>query len=228
MDKYKEEIETIKERINTYSKDEIFNADELALFYRQIPKKRLTTRRSIKNCDFRKDRITILLCCNYSGSFKFQPIVIHSSLKPKGTSDTFFREQQLKYYQQSSSWIDTSIWNQVLHDWDELLDTYSFGESEYTDSVNKVLFNSNNKQNTFSLNNIQPFQFSPKLYINSVQNRNQEMCCEGNENGNNNCFLSYFNQRMKGKTGYTFLKKCSMNLIISLWIIKVRKKEEKQ
>ncbi|KRX51947.1 Tigger transposable element-derived protein 6 [Trichinella sp. T9] len=66
-------VDTWKDRVqillNDYRPDEIFNADEMDLFHRILPDKTLTFKS--ENCSggkLSKERLTVLLCCNESGS----------------------------------------------------------------------------------------------------------------------------------------------------------------
>ncbi|KRX72758.1 Tigger transposable element-derived protein 6 [Trichinella sp. T6] len=74
-------VDTWKDRLqvllNDYRPDDVFNADEMGLFYRILPDKTLTFKG--ENCSggkLSKERLTVLLCCNESGTEMLKPLVI--------------------------------------------------------------------------------------------------------------------------------------------------------
>ncbi|XP_003369532.1 tigger transposable element-derived protein 6 [Trichinella spiralis] len=74
-------VDTWKDRLqvllNDYRPDDVFNADEMGLFYRILPDKTLTFKG--ENCSgdkLSKERLTVLLCCNESGTEMVKPLVI--------------------------------------------------------------------------------------------------------------------------------------------------------
>ncbi|XP_021934281.1 tigger transposable element-derived protein 6-like [Zootermopsis nevadensis] len=66
-----------------YAEEDISNADETGLFYRQLPTRSLIEMRDTckggKKC---KGRITVLLCCNSRGA-KLKPLVIGNAARPR-------------------------------------------------------------------------------------------------------------------------------------------------
>ena len=78
------EIKKIKEKIKSYNSS-AYNCDETALFYRVIPDKSLSTKyeshHGVKRAN--KDRITILLCCNSTGTNKWKLFIIGKAKKPR-------------------------------------------------------------------------------------------------------------------------------------------------
>ena len=69
--------------IEGYAKEDVFNADETALFYRQLPKKSLVAAGDdTSGVKVMKERLTILLACSQTGE-KLKPVVIGKSSKPR-------------------------------------------------------------------------------------------------------------------------------------------------
>jgi len=64
------------------SADDIYNADETGLFWRALPSKTLATKMR-QGHKLPIDRITIMLCCNASGTHKLMPLVINKSEHPR-------------------------------------------------------------------------------------------------------------------------------------------------
>ncbi|KRZ81108.1 Tigger transposable element-derived protein 6, partial [Trichinella sp. T8] len=70
--------------LNDYRPDGVFNADEMGLFYRILPDKTLTF--IGENCSggkLSKERLTVLLCCNESGTEMLKPLVIGKAKNPR-------------------------------------------------------------------------------------------------------------------------------------------------
>ncbi|XP_003369575.1 tigger transposable element-derived protein 4 [Trichinella spiralis] len=72
-------VDTWKDRLqvllNDYRPDDVFSADEVRLFYRILPDKTLTFKG--ENCSgdkLSKERLTVLLCCNESGTEMLKPL----------------------------------------------------------------------------------------------------------------------------------------------------------
>lgn len=64
-----------------YSPDDVFNMDETGLFYKMPPDCTLATQK-IAGTKRSKDRITVGLCCNSTGSESLKPTVIGKSKNP--------------------------------------------------------------------------------------------------------------------------------------------------
>ncbi|CAF1177590.1 unnamed protein product [Rotaria magnacalcarata] len=63
--------------IEHYDPDDIFNCDETGLFYKLMPDRSMTVdRNDCKGGKISKDRYTVMLCSNWSGTEKLNPIVI--------------------------------------------------------------------------------------------------------------------------------------------------------
>ncbi|XP_057327565.1 tigger transposable element-derived protein 6-like [Microplitis mediator] len=73
----------LQELIAGYDQKTIFNADELALFYRQIPKKSFVKKGDrCKGGKMAEERLSVLLCCSLTGE-KFKPLVLGSAARPR-------------------------------------------------------------------------------------------------------------------------------------------------
>lgn len=70
--------------LKQYSPDDIFNADELGLFWRMMPEHTLAFKGDkCTGGKVSKERITVLLCANMSGNHKLLPLVIGKSKTPR-------------------------------------------------------------------------------------------------------------------------------------------------
>ena len=67
--------------IEHYDPADIFNCDETGLFYKLMPDKSLTVdKNDCKGGKKSKERITVMLCTNWSGEEKLKPVVIGKSI----------------------------------------------------------------------------------------------------------------------------------------------------
>ena len=64
-----------------YTLDQIFNADETGLVWKKMPTRIYLAKHEPAACGFKplKDRITLLLTTNASGTFRMKPLVIHKA-----------------------------------------------------------------------------------------------------------------------------------------------------
>ena len=111
------EMRALRESLKDYSLECIFNMDELGLFYRAIPNRTyLLSSEGDKRQRGRgsksmhaKERITVILCVNATGTCKMPPTVIGSSKNPR-----CFKKSRpcVPYFHQSNAWNDTVTYNQ--------------------------------------------------------------------------------------------------------------------
>ena len=74
----------LKDLLQYYTIDDIYNTDELGLYYCLGPSKTLASKDDkAKGYKKNKKRITVLLTANASGSFKLKPLVINDSENPR-------------------------------------------------------------------------------------------------------------------------------------------------
>ncbi|CAN0416956.1 unnamed protein product, partial [Ectocarpus sp. 12 AP-2014] len=116
--KAEKEIAKIREQLEGFDVELIFNMDETGLFYRYFPRGTYITRaegaagvnkktaRGSKAMKA-KDRCTVIACCNTTGSLKVPLAVIHTAKKPMVFGRV--RKQACLYYAQQSAWLDSSI-----------------------------------------------------------------------------------------------------------------------
>ena len=71
--------------IARYISDNIYNADKMGLFYKCLPNKTYTLKGENASCNRKesKDRLTILVAANMSGTDKLMPLVIGKSANPR-------------------------------------------------------------------------------------------------------------------------------------------------
>lgn len=94
------------------SNNQIYNADESALYYRLLPDKTYVAscEKTAPGRKIQKERITFMLCANADGSHKTTPLVIGKAKNPRCFKNF---NNPLIYNNSSSAWMTSHI----FHDW---------------------------------------------------------------------------------------------------------------
>ena len=92
------------------SEENIYNMDESGLLWRTLPSKTLAERKEkrIKGFKSRKERITIALCANATGTHKLMPLVINKYLNPRALKHCRNRLSVI-FKAQSNAWMTKSL-----------------------------------------------------------------------------------------------------------------------
>ncbi|XP_029654613.1 tigger transposable element-derived protein 4-like [Octopus sinensis] len=70
-------------KVEQYEKENIFNCDETSLFIKLTPRKSFVkTGDSARGFKMSKDKVTLHLCCSYTGE-KFEPLIIGKYRNPR-------------------------------------------------------------------------------------------------------------------------------------------------
>jgi hypothetical protein len=89
------------------SPHDIYNMDETGLNYRGLPTRTLGSQ--VRNgLKLAKDRVTVVLCTNASGTHKLKPLVIGSAKKPRCFGNDWVPERDAKVKYTSTSGSNTS------------------------------------------------------------------------------------------------------------------------
>ena len=115
-------VKTWKQRLDSlideYSADDIFNCDETGLFYKALPTKSLVQKGdSSHGSKIPKNRLTILLCSNMSGTEKLIPLMIGKSKKPrcfKNIKDV--SKLPVTWKHNKKAWMNTIMFDEWLKD----------------------------------------------------------------------------------------------------------------
>ena len=90
--------------LKKYSIEDIYNADEIALFYKLMPDKSLVLKgESCHGGKLSKERVTVLACCNATGSHKVRLLVIGKSRAPRCFKNV--KTFPVDYTSQRRSWM---------------------------------------------------------------------------------------------------------------------------
>ncbi|GBN43016.1 Tigger transposable element-derived protein 4 [Araneus ventricosus] len=108
--------ETLSKILKDYKSENIFNADETALFFQCLPQKTLTFKK--EKCfggKQSKARLTIMLSANMTGHQKLKPLVIGRSKNPRCFKGA--KPLEVDYDFNKKSWMTSEIcekWVQKL------------------------------------------------------------------------------------------------------------------
>lgn len=108
--------------LETYSADDVFNADETTLYYRATPDGSFTFNyQDMLSCKEASERITVLCCTNLSGSNKRKLLVVGESPKPRCLEGISMRSLPVQYKSHPKAWVTSLIFNEWLLEWNEEL-----------------------------------------------------------------------------------------------------------
>ena len=103
----------LKQQVKHYELEDIFNFDETALFYRLQPNKTLASH-SVKGDKVNKERLTIALCTNVTGTFKCKAVVIGRYMRPRCFGKVWDPNNVAKYYYNLKAWMTMDIFKDWL------------------------------------------------------------------------------------------------------------------
>ena len=107
----------LPELIKEYEPQDVFNADELGLFYRLQPSKTYTFKgQKCKGGKKSRERVTILLCSNMNGTEKFDLFAIGKSANPKSFKEIRKNHKSLPfiYRNNSNSWMTSKFFEEFI------------------------------------------------------------------------------------------------------------------
>ena len=142
----KEWLNKLKHIIVGYEPEDIYNADETGLFFKCLPDKTFNIRgNKCFNGEKSKERLTLLFCCNSTGTHKMVPLVIGKSAKPRCLARVNMSNLGVYYRNNTKAWmtevifrewllkIDKSLKVLQLHDLESKLNDYNTKQGIITD-----------------------------------------------------------------------------------------------
>lgn len=111
--------ENIRLIVSGYARDDIFNQDETGMFWWQLPSPTLATgNRAGRKKD--KQRVTLSLTCNASGSDKHERFVICKTKRPRAFPKNFQPERDwgIRYRFNKKAWMTPNEFSSWALDWD--------------------------------------------------------------------------------------------------------------
>ena len=109
--------ENLRQTLKNYAPEDIFNCDETGLFWKVKPNRTISNG-PVAGTKQSKDRVTVLLTCNATGSEKMHPLFIHKYENPRALRGINKNTLPVNYYWNSKSWMQVSIWNEYLKNLD--------------------------------------------------------------------------------------------------------------
>ncbi|CAF1689440.1 unnamed protein product, partial [Adineta ricciae] len=101
--------------IEGFDKNDIFNADETGLFYRALPDRSLVLKKEeCKGGKKSKERLTILLCTNWSGTEKLKPLVIGRSQRPRCFKNINTSDLPVTWLANCAAWMNLKLFTNWL------------------------------------------------------------------------------------------------------------------
>lgn len=95
--------------------EQIYNADETGLNWRQLPTKSFVTEdeKKVSGRKLQKERITLMVCANASGTHKLKLLVVGKSKNPRALKNVKVESLPVTYMCQSRAWVT----KEVFHVW---------------------------------------------------------------------------------------------------------------
>lgn len=100
---------------NSYSADQVFNADETGLFWKKMPKRTYLSKTTKSASGFKaaKDRVTLLFCSNASGDRMLKPLFINKSQMPRAMKGENMEKLPVYWRANKKAWMTSSM----FEDW---------------------------------------------------------------------------------------------------------------
>ncbi|CBQ70028.1 related to transposases [Sporisorium reilianum SRZ2] len=108
-----QELPTLRNLLQQFSPDDIFNADETGLFYNMPPNKTIAASPT-SGLKKKKTRISILFACNSSGTEKLDLLFIGHSQQPKAFQKQSPEQLGIHYFSNKKAWMTSSIFTTWL------------------------------------------------------------------------------------------------------------------
>ena len=109
--------EDLQRVLQDYDPEDIFNLDETGLFYRLGPNYTLETTK-VSGTKKSKDRITVALTSNATGTTKLKPFVISKVNRPRCFGKTYNPETYVRYRHNAKAWMTSELFQDWLKDFD--------------------------------------------------------------------------------------------------------------
>lgn len=109
---FTEFYELTNKKMSEYAPENIYNCDETALFFKQVPSRSLMAK-ARKGIKAYKDRVSLLLCTNLTGSDKRKLFIIGKSRCPRALKH-FNYESICDYASNKTAWMTSDYFNNWL------------------------------------------------------------------------------------------------------------------
>ena len=102
------------------ARENIWNADETGYFFRALPRRTLAVQ-CRKELKIAKDRITVMLACNASGTQKMNMLVIGTAKRPRCFGKSWQpTDHNIFYEYNKTAWMDGKIFSRWAHEFNRM------------------------------------------------------------------------------------------------------------
>lgn len=103
--------------VNSYTPDQVFNADEFGLFWKKMPERTYLAKahKSASGHKAAKNRITVLFCSNASGDHIMKPLVINKSKTPRSFKGIDLKNLPVYWMANKKAWVTATLFNEWFH-----------------------------------------------------------------------------------------------------------------
>lgn len=105
--------EALSRVIAGYDLSDVYNLDETALFFKLGPSATLSAA-PVSGTKRNKQRVTVALVCNATGTHKVKPIVVAKAKRPRCFGKRFDPAIYCHYYHNKTAWMTSSIFTDVV------------------------------------------------------------------------------------------------------------------
>lgn len=100
-----------------YMEEQVFNADETGLFYKNVGRRTYIMQMASKAPGFKsfKDRATLLLCANAKGDFKCKPLMVHRAQNPRALRGKNLNRMPVHWRWNKKAWMASEIFWDWFH-----------------------------------------------------------------------------------------------------------------
>lgn len=100
-----------------YMEEQVFNADETGLFYKNVGKRTYVMQMASKTPGFKsfKDCATLLLCANAKGDFKCKPLMVHRAQNPQSLRGKNLNCMPVHWRWNKKAWMASKIFWDWFH-----------------------------------------------------------------------------------------------------------------
>ena len=114
------EMPALKQLLQQYQPQDIFNADETGLFYNSPPNRTIGSS-SVAGLKKDKTRFSILFACNSTGTEKLEPLFIGHYQQPRPFKKQTPDQLGIQYYNNKTAWMTSTIFTSWLTSLDYII-----------------------------------------------------------------------------------------------------------
>ncbi|CAF2983977.1 unnamed protein product [Rotaria sp. Silwood2] len=105
-----------------YNECDVYNCDETGLFFKLIPDRSFVIGTDdCKGGKRSKERYTVLLCTNWTGTHKLKPVVIGKSARPRCFKRLDVKKLPVTWFYNRTAWMNSVIFSKWLYGFDIMM-----------------------------------------------------------------------------------------------------------